>query len=130
MASDSTHISGRGGSGHVARLHRPGDHLFERARELRRQVRRDLTAVHARRKPWLLIRPREVSRAGRPNFGGLVLGCIGADFCKQILFFGSSRRDLHNTHLCTNLMESRLVEGVYTKRSIEKMIDDFFKGRV
>ena len=120
MASDSTHISGRGGSGHVARLHRPGDHLFERARELRRQVRRDLTAVHARRKPWLLIRPREVSRAGRPNFGGLVLGCIGADFCKQILFFGSSRRDLHNTHRFTDLMESGLVEETFFSRASDE----------
>lgn len=32
--------------------------------------------------------PREAgSGDGRPNFGGLVLGCINADICVQILIF-------------------------------------------
>ena len=35
--------------------------------------------------PWLLSRPRSgwgPGQACRPNFGGLVLGCIDADVCE------------------------------------------------
>ena len=54
---------------------------------------------------WLFIRPsweRGWSGAGRPNFGGFVLGCIEADFATKYSF-ESSRREVHNTHLCTDL---------------------------
>ena len=73
---------------------------------------------HPRRGPWVRIfangpedRP-EVSTdlpttylATAPSpllwiFGGLVLGCIEAKFCKKY-GFENSRRDLHNALLCT-----------------------------
>ena len=39
----------------------------------------------------------------RANLTGLVLGCIEANFARKYAF-ESSRRDLHNAHLCTALL--------------------------
>ena len=44
---------------------------------------------------WLFIRPRGVVGAGRPNSGGLVLGCIDASKQASTVFFRKEKKPRH-----------------------------------
>ena len=61
-----------------------------------------------------------------PNFEGLILGCIDADFCKKIAKYSleSSRRDVHNVLLCTvapffNLKISAKIVNIFSRMNNE-----------
>ena len=68
-----------------------------------RTSRSEGSRMEQRSSTSLFIRPsgRGESGAGRSTFGGLVLGCIDADFCKQILVGKLLTRSTRFTNFAT-----------------------------
>ena len=66
------------------------------------EAKADLAAEHCRRLGLRCkIRYRILVRAKSSNFRRLVLGCIGTDFCNQILIFQHFSRSTRLTFFCT-----------------------------
>ena len=64
-----------------------------------------------------LLPLRRLAAGGLPNFGGLGLGCISADFCNQIVILQHFSRSTRFAHLCTFGIQSENHEKSFRQAS-------------